>query len=93
MVQFSGEGSKLSKLNALDVLGEASCDGFSTPRRGSQKSTSMVSPFVVPAWFVSGGAFVWVPNKQTNKQTNRKIARSDAGKHQGRIKMYPLSSL
>ena len=90
MVQFSGEGSKLSKLNALDVLDEASCDAFSTPRRGSQKSTPMVSPFVVSAWFVSGGgAFVWVPNKQTN----RKIARSDAGKHQGRIKMYPLSSL
>ena len=88
MVQCSGEGSKLSKLNALDVLDEASCDGFSTPRRGSQKSTPLVSPFVVSAWFVSGGGFC-----VGAKQTNRKIARSDAGKYQGRIKMYPLSSL
>ena len=69
MVQCSGEGSKLSKLNALDVLDEASCDGFSTPRRGSQKSTPLVSPFVVSAWFVSGGGLLC--GCQTNKPTGK----------------------
>ena len=69
MVQCSGEGSKLSKLNALDVLDEASCDGFSTPRKRLPEVYPMVSPFVVSAWFVSGGGLLC--GCQTNKPTGK----------------------